>query len=64
VVAYFGKGYADLHRAGGGYDTERLPRHGAVGARSSAAVIEARASMCPTCFTQLPAMGKCDDCDA
>jgi len=62
AVAYFGKGYADVHRPGG-YDREWLPVSGADAGRVGRAVNGATVEVCPTCFTQLPATGKCDQCD-
>jgi hypothetical protein len=64
ALAYFGKGYADLHRETGGYDREWLPRNGGGGARVGSASLDAALpKICPTCFTALPGTGICDTCD-
>ena len=62
AVAYFGKGYVELHVPQGGYETEWLPVNGAGGGRCSSAHLE-QVNICPTRFTQLPATNLCDTCE-
>lgn len=64
AVAYFGKGYADVHQERG-YAREWLPVNGAGGRGSSPrSAREREVAVCPTCSTALPATGVCDGCDA
>lgn len=65
AVAYVNRGFVEIHRGAGRYQREVLPTHGASsgGARSGRSAAPEQA-VCPKCFTQLPATGRCDTCDA
>lgn len=65
AVAYVNRGFVEIHRGAGTYHREVLPTHGASsgGARSGRSGASEQA-VCPKCFTQLPATGRCDTCDA
>lgn len=62
VAAYISKGHIDVRAGGGQYDREWLPEaRDAVG--RSGGVSAARPELvCPSCFTVLPATGRCDTC--
>lgn len=60
AAAYFNKTFVDLHQQGGGYEREWMPGRRAT--RSAGEVVPAkRPPVCPTCFVELPASGRCDD---
>lgn len=63
AVAYFGKGYADVHHPGG-YSRELLPAHDRDTSRGTNERKQPpEPPVCPTCYTQLPVTGRCDQCD-
>jgi len=64
AVAYIHRGFVDIHRGAGKYHREMLPTHGVSsgGTRSGHSGAPEQA-VCSTCFTELPATGRCDTCD-
>ncbi|MFC6509821.1 hypothetical protein ACFQBY_15305 [Promicromonospora citrea] len=60
--AYFHKTFVDVHQEDGGYVREWVPGHRTTRSAGEAAPAQLPA-VCPTCFVQLPASGRCDECD-
>ena len=60
--AYIGKGYLEVHTASGQYDRELLPVNREGGSRSANSPATRPETVCPTCYTVLPATGRCDTC--
>lgn len=63
-IAYFSKGLIELKNDSGGYDVIRLPEAGPSGLRSGLqAPRQAKATICPACFQEMPtSTGVCDNC--
>lgn len=63
AVAYFNRGFVDVHRESGGYEREEMPNYAGPSGATRRGVAEERAHpVCPGCGMQLPATGICDDC--
>lgn len=67
AVAYFNRGFVDVRTEDGGYRSVELPvnrlRDGNGSAAAARRMEDPGRGVCPTCFMQLPASGRCDACD-
>ena len=58
---FVNKTFVDIHQETGGYEREWMPGHRTTRSAGEAAPAQLPA-VCPTCFVQLPASGRCDEC--
>jgi hypothetical protein len=63
AAAYFAPGYVDVHVEPAGYRREELPTYVAGGAGVAGRMVRRQAVRCARCNIELPATGRCDECD-
>ncbi|GIG41920.1 hypothetical protein [Cellulomonas phragmiteti] len=65
AAAYFARGYVEVREPEGGYRVVALPVNSlrAGGGSAERRLEFAERATCQTCHMQLPASGRCDDCD-
>ncbi len=65
AAAYINRGFIEVRLPEGRYEQERFANYGGgSGSSSGLPTVALAAKPCPTCNLEMPATGRCDDCDA